>query len=157
MDPLHTTPQTLAHLRATLPPQGRLLAIDWGTVSVGLALSDETRLVASPLAVYERKNRQKDLAYLAKQVSDWHICAVVFGLPMHMSGEMSDVANQVVSFAHKLEPLIAPVPLYFYDERWTTQAVERHMIAADLSRKKRAAIVDKLAACYLLQGILDAL
>jgi putative Holliday junction resolvase len=157
MDPLLVTTQTITQLRATLPPQGRILAIDWGTVSVGLAMSDETRLIASPLAVYARKNREKDLAYLTKQVADWHICAVVFGLPMHMSGDMSELADQVVRFAEKLEPVIAPVPLYFYDERWTTQAVERQMIAADLSRKKRAAVVDKLAACYLLQGILDAL
>jgi putative Holliday junction resolvase len=111
----------------------------------------------SPLSTYLRQNVQKDLTYLSKQIQEWQICSVIFGLPIHMSGDMSGLALQVVGFSKKLEPIIYPIPIYFYDERWTTQAVERQMIAADLSRKRRAQIVDKLAACYLLQGILDAL
>ena len=149
--------ETIQALRAHLPTQGRILAVDWGTKSVGIALSDETRLIASPLTTYDRKNKEKDLSFVIKQVTDWKVCALVFGLPIHMSGDMSDLANQVLSFGRRIEPLIAPTPVYYYDERWTTQAVERHMIAADLSRKRRAQVVDKLAACYLLQGILDAL
>ncbi len=152
-----STTETIQLLKNSLPVQGRILAIDWGTKCVGLAMSDETRLVASPLSTYLRQNVQKDLTYLSKQIQEWQICSVIFGLPIHMSGDMSGLALQVVGFSKKLEPIIYPIPIYFYDERWTTQAVERQMIAADLSRKRRAQIVDKLAACYLLQGILDAL
>ena len=136
---------------------GRLLCIDWGSKNIGLAISDETQLISTPHATLTHKNKHSTLAALRKEVSNWNIQAVIIGLPLHMDGQMGDAAATVIKFKNDLEAAISPVPIFLFDERWTSKAIESHLIQADVSRGKRKSVVDKLAACYLLQGILEAL
>jgi putative Holliday junction resolvase len=136
---------------------GRLLCIDWGLKNIGLAISDETQLIATAHATLIHKNKQSTLTALCKDISQWNIQAVIIGLPLHMDGRMSDAAVTVTKFKDELGRAISPVPIFLFDERWTSKAIESHLIQADVSRAKRKSVVDKLAACYLLQGVLEAL
>ncbi len=150
-----TTTQVIEELRKCTI--GRLLCIDWGSRNIGLAISDETQLIATPHATLIHKNKQSTLVALHKDVAFWNIQAVIIGLPLHMDGRMGDAAVTVTKFKDELAGVISPIPIFLFDERWTSKAIESHLIQADVSRAKRKSVVDKLAACYLLQGILEAL
>ena len=134
---------------------GRLAGLDVGTKTVGLAVCDASWSFAGPSETIRRTKFTADLASLRKFVEREQVTGLVLGLPLNMDGSDSPRTQSVRAFARNLAPLSLPVLLW--DERWSTQAVERAMIEADVSRAKRAEKVDALAAAHILQGAIDAL
>jgi putative Holliday junction resolvase len=138
-----------------------LLGIDPGSKTIGLAISDPGLAVASPLASITRGKFAADAAALVKIIQERNIGGFIMGLPKTMEGEEGPAAQSARAFARNLLErgnLPDPdLPVAFWDERFSTAAVEREMIAQDLSRAKRAAKIDQAAAAYILQGALDAL
>jgi putative Holliday junction resolvase len=144
-----------AEFRAALPLGGVLAGLDVGTKTVGLALCDAGWSFAGPAETIVRTKFTADLGRLRAFVERHAVAGLVVGLPLNMDGSDSPRTQSTRAFARNLAPLDRP--LLLWDERWSTQAVERAMIAADVSRAKRAVAVDKLAAAHILQGALDAL
>ena len=144
-----------ADFRAALPEGGTLAGLDVGTRTVGLALCDAGWSFAGPAETIRRTKFTQDLALLRAFAEQHRVRGLVVGLPLNMDGSDSPRTQSVRAFARNLVPLALPVLLW--DERWSTLAVERAMIAADVSRAKRAEAVDKLAAAHILQGAIDAL
>ncbi|HYM02565.1 MAG TPA: Holliday junction resolvase RuvX [Stellaceae bacterium] len=141
-------------LKGLIPKGSRLLGLDVGTKTIGMALSDTTLLIATPLDTIRRSKFKDDVKRLAEIVSRHQVGGIVVGLPVSLDGSEGPRAQGVRQFAKNLlEPI--DLPLAFWDERLSTAAVERGMIEGDLSRKRRAEIVDKVAAAYILQGLLD--
>jgi putative holliday junction resolvase len=138
-----------------VPNGGKLAGLDVGTRTIGVAICDAGWHFAGPVETIRRTKFTQELESLRKFVSREHIAGVVVGLPLSMDGSDSPRTQSVRAFARNLSPLALPVLLW--DERWSTQAVERAMIAADVSRAKRAEKVDALAAAHILQGAIDAL
>ncbi len=148
----------IAAFVAALPPSGRLIGGDLGTKTLGLALSDEGRRLASPLTTLNLTKFTADAAKLAQLVRDHKVAGLVIGLPLNMDGSAGPRAQASRQFIDNLIATGAPfagLPMLLADERLSTAAVERMMIGADLSRKRRDEVVDKLAASYILQGVLD--
>lgn len=143
-------------LKANLQPGMRLMGIDLGTKTIGLALSDTLLMVASPLKTLERGKFSKDAALLQELRREHRIGALILGLPINMDGSEGPRAQATRAFAHNLLKLDDP-EICYWDERLSTAAVTRGMIDADLTRKRRAEIVDRAAAAYILQGLLDRL
>jgi putative holliday junction resolvase len=144
-----------AEFAAALPNAGALAGLDVGTKTIGLALCDAGWSFAGPAETIGRTKFTKDLAALAAFVAVHEVAGLVVGLPLSLDGSDSPRTQSVRAFARNLAPLGLPVLLW--DERWSTQAVERAMIDADVSRAKRAVAIDKLAAAHILQGAIDAL
>ena len=141
---------------ALLPAKGRLMALDVGTKTIGLALSDAERIIASPLTLIARSKLSKDLVTLAELVATHQVAGVVIGYPVNMDGSEGPRCQATRQFARDLCAHL-PLPCLLADERLSTVAVSRMMTEeADLSRARRAELVDKLAATYLLQGVLDS-
>ncbi len=138
-----------------LPQGGKLAGLDVGTKTIGLALCDAGWSFAGPAETIQRSKFTADLAALRAFVAKHGIVGLVVGLPLSLDGSDSPRTQSVRAFARNLAVL--DLPTLLWDERWSTQAVERAMIAADVSRAKRAAAVDKLAAAHILQGAIDAL
>ena len=138
-----------------LPAGKRLLALDIGTKTIGLATSDLTGQIATPRHTIARKKFRDDAAELLAFAEKEGIGAFVLGLPLNMDGTEGPRCQSVRAFARNLAAL-TPLPIVFWDERLSTVAVTRTMLEADLSRAKRAENVDKLAAAYILQSLLDA-
>jgi len=134
----------------------RLLGLDVGTKTIGMALSDTTLLVASPFDTIRRTRFRDDVQRLAAEIDEHGVGGIVVGLPLSMDGRDSPRTQGVRQFAKNLLEHVDK-PVAFWDERLSTAAVERQMIEADLSRKRRAEIIDKVAAAYILQGLLDRL
>ncbi len=147
---------TLAELARTLPPNGPLMGLDLGTKTIGLAVSDPGRRIASPLLTIRRTKFNADATTLLKHAVDNVAVALVLGLPLNMDGSEGPRAQSTRAFARNLAAL-TPLPIVFWDERLSTAAVTRTLLDADRSRKRRAALVDKMAAAYILQGALDRL
>jgi len=141
--------------REALPQGGRLLGLDVGTKTIGTALCDAGWSFASPALLVKRTKFTVDKAALAALIAEQQVKGLVIGLPLNLDGTDSPRTQSTRAFARNVEDLGLPVLLW--DERWSTAAVERQMIAEDLSRAKRAERVDKLAASYILQGAIDAL
>jgi putative holliday junction resolvase len=146
---------SLTEFAAALPDGGALAGLDVGTKTIGLALCDAGWSFAGPAETIRRAKFTKDLSRLAAFVASHQVRGLVVGLPLNMDGSDSPRTQSVRAFARNLAPLGLPVLLW--DERWSTQAVERAMVDADVSRAKRAAVVDALAAAHILQGAIDAL
>jgi putative holliday junction resolvase len=144
-----------AEFAATLPSGGKLAGLDVGTKTIGLAVCDAGWHFAGPAETIRRTKFTQDLKALETIISRKNIIGLVVGLPLNMDGSDSPRTQSVRAFARNLSPLNLPVLLW--DERWSTQAVERAMISADVSRAKRAERVDALAAAHILQGAIDAL
>ena len=144
-----------AEFAAALPQGGALAGLDVGTKTIGLALCDAEWHFAGPAETIRRTKFAKDLAALAAFVALHRVAGLVVGLPLNMDGSDSPRTQSVRAFARNLTPLSKPVLLW--DERWSTQAVERAMVAADVSRARRADKLDSLAAAHILQGAIDAL
>ena len=144
-----------AEFRAALPQGGRLIGLDVGTKTIGTALCDSQWTFASPVETIRRTKFAKDLAALAALVETQRVKGVVLGLPLNLDGSDSSRTQSVRAFARNLGPL--GLPLLLWDERWSTQAVTRALIDADASRAKRAQLVDRMAAAFILQGAIDAL
>jgi putative Holliday junction resolvase len=132
----------------------RVLGIDFGEKRLGLALSDESRTLASPLAVYERKDLQSDLRFLRDLILRYQITEIVLGLPLNMDGSLGPKAQQVLEFKRALEESLK-LPVHTFDERFTTAEAERALLEADMSRRQRKAKRDALAAVLILQGYLQ--
>jgi putative Holliday junction resolvase len=144
-----------AEFRDSLPAGGRLLGLDVGTRTIGLALCDSQWTIATPAELLQRGKFAKDLERLRALAEAQRVAGLVVGLPLSLDGGDSPRTQSVRAFARNLEPLGLPVLLW--DERWSTQAVTRTLIDADASRARRAELVDKMAAAYILQGAIDAL
>ena len=136
-------------------PGGRLAGLDVGTKTIGLATCDAGWSYATPAETIRRTKFTADLEALKAFVAKQQIVGLVVGLPLNMDGSDSPRTQSVRAFARNLAPL--DLPILLWDERWSTVAVQRAMIEADLSRAKRAEAVDKLAAAHILQGAIDAL
>ena len=139
-----------------LSPEARLLGLDLGSKTVGLALSDVTRSVATPYDTVRRTKFTEDAKLIEEAIEKNDVGAIVIGLPLNLDGSEGRRAQSTRAFARNLAARIA-VPIVFWDERLSTAAVERHLIEADASRKRRAEVIDRMAAAYILQGALDRL
>jgi putative Holliday junction resolvase len=143
-----------------LPPllarDARLLGLDVGTKTIGLALSDVTRSVATPYDTIRRSKFTADAKTIRDVVEKNQVGALVIGLPLNLDGSEGPRAQSTRAFARNLAAHVE-VPMVFWDERLSTAAVERHLIEADASRKRRAEVVDRMAAAYILQGALERL
>jgi len=141
---------------SSLPRHARLMGLDLGSKTIGLALSDVERSIASPLETIIRTKFTKDVQRLLALAAQHGVGGLVIGLPRNMNGSEGPAAQSARSFARNLAPLTELV-IAFWDERLSTAAVTRMLIEADRSRARRNEIVDKLAASYILQGALDRL
>ncbi len=149
----------LAELPGRLAPRQRLLGLDLGAKTIGLAISDTGLKVASPLETLRRGKFTGDAKALAKLCAERAVGGLVLGLPVNMDGSEGPRCHSVRQFAANLADVAGlALPVAFWDERLSTAAVERLLVdEADMSRKRRAQVVDKMAAAYILQGALDAL
>ena len=145
----------IAEFESALPDGGKLAGLDVGTKTIGLAICDSGWHFAGPAETIRRTKFTQDLATLTVFAQKESVRGIVVGLPLNMDGSDSPRTQSVRAFARNLAPL--ELPILLWDERWSTQAVERAMIAADVSRAKRAEKVDALAAAHILQGAIDAL
>ncbi len=143
-------------LAARLAPRQRLVGVDLGTKTIGLAVSDVERRIATPMKVIIRKKFTPDAGQLIAFAGAELAGAMVFGLPVNMDGTEGPRAQATRAFARSLAGLTA-IPVVFWDERLSTAAAERNLIAADVSRAKRSKVIDAAAAAYILQGALDRL
>jgi putative Holliday junction resolvase len=139
-----------------LAPEARLLGLDVGTKTIGLALSDVTRSIATPYETIRRTKFTSDAKILVDIVDKMEVGGLIIGLPINLDGSEGPRAQSTRAFARNLAKYIE-LPMAFWDERLSTAAVERHLIEADASRKRRAEVVDRMAAAYILQGALDRL
>ncbi|MBL8075032.1 MAG: Holliday junction resolvase RuvX [Nitrospira sp.] len=133
----------------------RIIALDYGTKRIGVALSDELGWTAQPLETFERRTLDRDLAHIQELVNAHDVREVVIGLPLRLNGEEGPAVQAVHLFVDRLGEILS-VPIVMWDERMTTRSAEELLIAADVSRKKRKGVVDRVAAAILLQGYLEA-
>jgi len=141
--------------RDALPDGGRLIGLDVGTKTIGTALCDAGWSFASPALLIRRTKFQKDKAALAEIITAQKVVGLVIGLPINLDGSESPRSQSTRAFAQNLKDM--GLPILLQDERWSTVAVTRTLIEQDASRAKRAELVDKMAAAYILQGAIDAL
>jgi putative holliday junction resolvase len=138
-----------------VPRRARLLGIDFGTVRIGLAVSDEEQRLAVPLETYTRRNRESDARHLTVVIGDYRIGALVIGLPLHMGGEEGQKAGEARQFG-AWAASVCGLPFAFWDERLTTSMADEHLAAARINPKKRKLLRDKIAAQIMLQSYLDS-
>ena len=134
----------------------RLLGLDLGEKTIGLALSDTSRSVATPMETLPRAKFSVDAQKIEKIVAEHGVGAIVIGLPLNMDGSDGPSSQSARAFGRNLAARLA-APIVFWDERLSTVAVTRTLLDADTSRRRRAEVVDKMAAAYILQGVLDRL
>lgn len=146
----------LSQLRAVLAPGRRLLGLDLGEKTIGLALSDTLLSVASPLATLKRRKFSANAGELSDLMQEHGVGGLVVGLPLNMDGSDGPSAQSARAFARNFAAL-GDAPVVLWDERLSTAAVTRTLLEANSSRKRRAQVVDKMAAAYILQGALDRL
>lgn len=150
--------RNLSELPASLSKNQCLLGLDYGSKVIGVAVSDPNLHIASPIASIVRKKFAQDAASLALIVKERNIGALIVGLPKNMDGSEGPTAQAARAFVRNfLTQSALDLPVLFWDERLSTAAVERFLIADDMSRKRRDEVIDKAAAAYILQGVLDAL
>ncbi|MBD9526004.1 MULTISPECIES: Holliday junction resolvase RuvX [Paracoccus] len=148
--------ETIEEFAAALPRTGAIAGLDLGTKTIGVAVSDGLRSVASPLTVIRRVKFTLDAEALLKIVADRALVGLVLGLPRNMDGSEGPRAQSTRAFVRNLERL-TPLPISYWDERLSTVAAERALLEGDTSRKRRAEVIDQVAAGYILQGALDRL
>lgn len=141
--------------RAVLPMGGRLLGLDVGTKTIGAALCDAGWSIASAAELIRRTKFTADKAVLEKLIAAQAVRGLVIGLPLNLDGSDSPRTQSIRAFARNMEAV--GLPILLWDERWSTQAVTRTLLDADASRARRAELVDKMAAAYILQGAIDAM
>jgi putative Holliday junction resolvase len=146
----------VAEFNAALTPMRPIIGLDLGTVTIGLAVSDTFLGVASPLETIRRKKFGLDAARLLDVMEKRQVCGLVLGLPRNMDGSEGPRCQATRAFARNLEKLWAG-PITYWDERLSTVAAERVLLEADTSRKRRAEVIDHVAAGFILQGLLDRL
>ena len=153
---MSSRPLPIEELAALAPAKARLIGVDLGTKTIGLALSDVERRIATPLLTIARKKFTPDAQQLIAEIARHQAFALIVGLPLNMDGSEGPRVQATRAFLRNFAALNA-TPFAFWDERLSTAAVERSLIANDVSRARRAAVVDKMAAAYILQGALDRL
>ena len=141
---------------AALPPRGAIMGLDLGTKTIGVAVSDGLRGIATPVLTVKRKKFGVDAHALLEIISERNLGGVVLGLPRNMDGSEGPRAQSTRAFARNFERLCA-LPITYWDERLSTVAAERALLEADTSRARRAQVIDHVAAGYILQGALDRL
>jgi len=141
---------------SALPREGALAGLDPGTKTIGVAVSDTRRGIATPLETIRRVKFTADAARLMEIVAHRRLCGLVLGLPRNMDGSEGPRAQSARAFARNLTRL-TDLPIAFWDERLSTVAAERALLEADASRARRAEVIDAVAASYILQGALDRL
>ena len=141
---------------AALPPMRAVMGLDLGTKTIGVAMSDTFKSVATPLETVRRKKFSLDAARLIELINERNIAGIVLGLPRNMDGSEGARCQSTRAFARNLARL-TDVPITFWDERLSTVAAERALLEADTSRKRRSEVIDHVAAGYILQGVLDRL
>jgi putative Holliday junction resolvase len=146
----------LEDLDAILPAKARLIGVDLGTKTIGLALSDVERRIATPLLTLARAQFTRVAQALSEQIRKFEAFALIVGLPLAMDGGEGPRVQATRAFARNFARIDA-TPLAFWDERLSTAAVNRALIANDVSRARRAEVIDRMAAAYILQGALDRL
>lgn len=149
-------PLPIEDLAALLPSKARLIGVDLGTKTIGLALSDVERRIGTPLLTIERKKFTIDAQLLAAHIARHEVFALIVGLPLNMDGSEGPRVQATRAFLRNFGAMNA-TPYAFWDERLSTAAVNRSLIEQDVSRARRAAVVDQMAAAYILQGALDRL
>jgi putative Holliday junction resolvase len=147
--------QVAAEFGAALPGGGRLAGLDAGTKTIGIALTDASWMIATPAHTIRRAKFAADYAALREFVTTQQVRGLVIGYPLNLDGTESPRTQATRALARNLQPLNLPILLW--DERWSTQAVTRTLIDADTTRARRAELVDKMAAAFILQGAIDAL
>ena len=147
---------TIEELAANLARHSRLMGVDLGTKTIGLALSDVERRLASPLETIKRLKFTPDVERMLVLANKHNVAAFVIGLPLNMDGSEGPRVQATRAFVRQAAPRLGR-PFVFWDERLSTAAVTRELIAQDASRAKRAEVVDRMAAAYILQGALDRL
>ena len=147
---------TPLELRDAVPAGSRLMGLDVGTKTIGLALSDTRQIIATPLETIRRRRFREDMIRLSALIDSHSVGGLVVGLPLTLTGIDGPRTQSVRQFTRNLVEF-RNLPVAFWDERLSTAAVTREMIAADLTRKRRGEIVDRVAATYILQGCLDYL
>jgi putative Holliday junction resolvase len=147
---------SIEKLPELLRPGARLLGLDVGTKTIGMALSDISRSVATPFKTIKRSKFTADAGTIRETAAIHDVGGVVIGLPLNLDGSEGPRAQSTRAFARNLAGHISQ-PIAFWDERLSTSAVERHLLEADASRKRRAEVIDRMAAAYILQGALDRL
>jgi putative holliday junction resolvase len=148
--------RNISELKSLIRPGDRLLGLDVGTKTIGLAIADATLAIATPLDTIRRTKFAKDVDALLAVVDGRQVGALVVGLPLNMDGSEGPRCQSVRQFAANLLAR-RDLPLAFWDERLSTAAVTRTLLEADASRRRRGEVVDKMAAAYILQGALDAI
>ena len=146
----------LSVLAARLTRNQRLMGIDLGTKTIGLALSDVERRLATPFETIRRKKFAEDVDLLLKAAASLQVAGLIVGLPLNMDGSEGPRVQATRAFVRNLATR-SDLPVAYWDERLSTAAVTRELIAQDVSRAKRAAVIDQMAAAYILQGALDRL
>lgn len=149
-----STDEELTAFMNGLAPRARVMGLDLGTKTIGLALSDVERRIATPLETIKRVKFTPDVTRLKELAERYDVGGFVVGLPLNMDGTEGPRCQSARAFVRNLKPLL-PLPVLFWDERLSTVAVTRTLLDADTSRAKRADAVDKMAAAYILQGALD--
>ena len=147
----------LTAFKSALSPGARLLGLDLGEKTIGLALTDTLLTVATPMETLARGKFGADAAKIEKIVADQGVGGLVVGLPLNMDGSDGPSAQSARAFARNFAARASALPVLLWDERLSTAAVTRTLIDADASRKRRGEVVDKMAAAYILQGALERL
>ncbi|MBC9247364.1 Holliday junction resolvase RuvX [Paracoccus sp. 11-3] len=148
--------EDITEFAAALPSVGALAGLDLGTKTIGVAVSDGLRQVASPISVIRRAKFTLDADELLKIANDRGLVGLILGLPRNMDGSEGPRAQSTRAFARNLTKL-TELPIAYWDERLSTVAAERALLEADTSRRRRAEVIDQVAAGYILQGALDRL
>ncbi len=151
-----TKTKDITYFTAALPPRGRLLALDHGSKTIGLAISDVERSIASPLDIIRKKKFSADLEQLQRILAEHAVCGLVIGYPLNLDGSEGSRCQSVRAFVRNLEQHI-DLPMLLWDERFSSTAANDAMLEADLSRTSRKDKIDKVAASVFLQSLLDAL
>ena len=144
------------NLRGNLRGNMKVLGLDIGEKRIGIAVSDELRCTAQGVSVMQRSGAAEDIGAIQELIKASQVSEVVVGLPKNMDGSVGEGAQKVLSFVSKLEEALS-VPVILWDERWTTAEATRMLLQADITRRKRRKVVDKIAAVLILQGYLDSL
>ncbi|MEX2643070.1 MAG: Holliday junction resolvase RuvX [Acetobacterales bacterium] len=150
------TIRNITDLRDSLPPGGRLMGLDVGRKTIGMALSDTTRTVATAFNTIRRTKFGDDAETLRRLVAEYGVAAFVIGLPVSMDGSEGPMCQSVRQFGDNVDAALG-IDIAFWDERLSTAAITRTLLEADASRERRREVKDKLAAAYILQGALDRL
>ncbi|MDB2414444.1 Holliday junction resolvase RuvX [Rickettsiales bacterium] len=146
--------EQLEDFKENIGQNKRLMGIDFGQARIGIAFSDEGGMISTPFETYNRQNINKDLGYINRLIKERNLSGIVIGLPLELDGTESQNCQIIRDFVKKLQKKTY-IAIFLQDERMSTAAVTRVLMQTDMTRKKRQSVDDKLAASYILQGVLD--